>query len=212
VFHVPLSDRRFKDLGQFGDEQAKICHDIIRCSGAHLELSRWRRTGVSRFLLSGSISLCRARKEIVTRLQTQSVISLEIPKEHHRFVIGRSGERLRDLELRTATKVTIPQPGDPSCRIDVSGSKEGVEKARAEIVDLSAEQDKRVVQRLSIDKTFHPFISGPRGQTAARISEQTGARINIPPPGVAKDEMVLIGDKEGIAQAVAQIHAIYEEK
>ena len=37
----------------------------------------------------------------------QAHFDLKIPKEHHRFVIGRQGERLKKIELETATKVCV---------------------------------------------------------------------------------------------------------
>lgn len=65
---------------------------------------------------------------------------MPIPKEHHRFVIGKNGEKLQDLELKTATKIQIPRPDDSSNQIKITGTKEGIEKARHEILLISAEQ------------------------------------------------------------------------
>lgn len=42
--------------------------------------------------------------------------------------------------------------------------------------------------------------------------EQTGARINIPPPSAQKDEITIAGEKDGVATAKETIMAIYEEK
>ena len=40
----------------------------------------------------------------------------------------------------------------------------------------------------------------------------TGARINIPPPSVYKDELTVAGDKDGVKKAVQMIMEIYHEK
>ena len=71
---------------------------------------------------------------------TQASATVAIPKEHHRFVIGKNGEKLQELELKTATKIAIPRPDDPSTNIRITGTKEGIEKARHEILLISAEQ------------------------------------------------------------------------
>lgn len=42
--------------------------------------------------------------------------------------------------------------------------------------------------------------------------EETGAKINIPPPSVQSDEIVVSGEKEGVMKCKATILAIYEEK
>uniref|UniRef100_A0A8C9VSJ2 Vigilin n=1 Tax=Scleropages formosus TaxID=113540 RepID=A0A8C9VSJ2_SCLFO len=213
VFHVPLEERKYKDINQFGEgDQAKICVDIMQKTGAHLELSMAKDQGLS-IMVSGKLdAVMKARKEIVSRLQTQASATVAIPKEHHRFVIGKNGEKLQELELKTATKIQIPRPEDPSNHIKISGTKEGLEKAKHEILLISAEQDKRAVERVNIDKVYHPFITGAYNKFVAEMMQETGARINVPPPSVLKTEIVITGEKEQVAQAVAMIKKIYEEK
>ncbi|XP_061098856.1 vigilin-like [Conger conger] len=213
VFHVPLEERKYKDINQFGEgEQGKICVDIMQKTGAHLELSMAKDQGLS-IMVSGKMdAVMKARKEIVSRLQTQATATVAIPKEHHRFVIGKNGEKLQELELKTATKIQIPRPDDTSNLIKISGTKEGLEKARHEILLISAEQDKRAVERVNIDKVYHPFITGAYNKVVGEMMQETGTRVNVPPPSVNKTEIVITGEKEQVAQAVVMIKKIYEEK
>ncbi|KAM8874134.1 high density lipoprotein binding protein a isoform 1-T6 [Spinachia spinachia] len=213
VFHVPLEERKYKDLNQFGEgDQAKVCVDIMHKTGAHLELSLAKDQGLS-IMVSGKLdAVMKARKEIVSRLQTQASATVAIPKEHHRFVIGKNGEKLQELELKTATKIQIPRPDDPSNQIKISGTKEGLEKAKHEILLISAEQDKRAVERVNIDKVYHPFITGAYNKLVAEMMQETGARVNVPPPSVNKTEIVITGEKEQVALAVNMIKKVYEEK
>nr|XP_057928790.1 high density lipoprotein binding protein a isoform X2 [Doryrhamphus excisus] len=213
VFHVPLEERKYKDINQFGEgDQAKVCVDIMHKTGAHLELSLAKDQGLS-IMVSGKLdAVMKARKEIVSRLQTQASATVGIPKEHHRFVIGKNGEKLQELELKTATKIQIPRPDDPSNQIKISGTKEGLEKAKHEILLISAEQDKRAVERVNIDKVYHPFITGAYNKIVGEMMQETGARINIPPPSVNKTEIVITGEKEQVALAMAMIKKVYEDK
>ena len=80
--------------------------------------------------------------------------TVAIPKEHHRFVIGKNGEKLQELELKTATKIQIPRPDDPSNQIKISGTKEGLEKAKHEILLISAEQVTWVIMWLDFKYFF----------------------------------------------------------
>ncbi|KAM6894744.1 vigilin [Lycodopsis pacificus] len=213
VFHVPLEERRYKDNSQFGEgEEAKVCLDIMQRTGAHIELSLAKDQGLSIMVTGKLESVMKARKEIVARLQTQASATVAIPKEHHRFVIGKNGEKLQDLELKTATKIAIPRPDDPSANIRITGTKEGIEKARHEVLLISAEQDKRAVERLSLEKAFHPFIAGAHNRLVQELSQETGARISIPPPSLPKDEIVITGEKEAVALALSRIRAIYDDK
>uniref|UniRef100_A0A3P9J0E9 Vigilin n=1 Tax=Oryzias latipes TaxID=8090 RepID=A0A3P9J0E9_ORYLA len=158
VFHVPLEERRYKDNSQFGEgEEAKVCLDIMQRTGAHIELSLAKDQGLSIMVTGKLDSVMKARKEIVARLQTQASATVAIPKEHHRFVIGKNGEKLQELELKTATKIAIPRPEDPSTSIRITGTKEGIEKARHEILLISAEQDK--VSISTVNKNYKSSFS-----------------------------------------------------
>lgn len=69
---MPLEERKYKDINQFGEgDQAKVCVDIMQKTGAHLELSLAKDQGLS-IMVSGKLdAVMKARKEIVSRLQTQ---------------------------------------------------------------------------------------------------------------------------------------------
>ncbi|XP_040437312.1 vigilin-like [Falco naumanni] len=213
VFHVPLEERKYKDMDQLGEsKQAKICLDIMQKTGAHLELSLAKDQGLSIVVSGKPEAVTKAQQQIVARLQTQASATVAIPKEHHRFVIGKKGEKLQDLKLKTATKMQVPRPDDPSNQIKISGTKEGIEKARHEILLISAEQGKRAVERLDVEKVYHPFIAGPYNKLVRELMQDTGTRIHIPPPSVNKTEIVFTGEKEQLARAVARVKKIYEEK
>lgn len=70
-------------------------------------------------------------------------------------------------------------------------------------------QAKLAFERLPIPKVYHPFICGPNKETINRLSEETGAKISVPPH---KDEIVVSGEKDGVLRCKQTIMAIYEEK
>ena len=65
---------------------------------------------------------------------------MKIPKDHHRFILGPKGKRLAELELLTATKISIPRQDENSDVITITGTKDGIERARHEIQEISDEQ------------------------------------------------------------------------
>ena len=73
-------------------------------------------------------------------------------------------------------------------------------------------QAKLAFERLNIPKIYHPFICGPDNEKAKEIANATGARINIPPASVEKDEMTVAGEKDAVQKAVQIIMDIYKEK
>ena len=70
----------------------------------------------------------------------QANITIQIPKEHHRYVIGKEGKKLRELEQITMTKITIPNSEENSDYIKIIGPKEGIDQARHELQLISDEQ------------------------------------------------------------------------
>lgn len=68
------------------------------------------------------------------------------------------------------------------------------------------------MERVNIDKVYHPFITGAYNKLVGEMMHETGARINVPPPSVNKTEIVITGEKEQVALAVAMIKKIAEDK
>lgn len=68
------------------------------------------------------------------------------------------------------------------------------------------------MERLTLEKVFHPFIAGAHNRLVQELSQETGARISIPPPSLPKDEIVITGEKEAVALALNRIRAFYEDK
>merc|ERR1712168_889555 len=112
-------------------------------------------------------------------------------------------------ELTSQTRITIPKDSEI---IRIVGTKEGIDRAKHEMQLISDEQAKLAFERLDIPKKYHPFICGPDNETAKEIANATGARINIPPPPVQKDELTVAGDVEGVQKAVGMIMGIYKDK
>lgn len=72
----------------------------------------------------------------------QASIVLNIPREYHRFILGKSGKKLQEIELATATKIYLPRSDDKTNpnEIKIVGAKEGIDKARHEIEAIHEEQ------------------------------------------------------------------------
>lgn len=217
VFHVPLEERRYKEMHeqQFGGAQglqAKTCSEIMQKTGVAIEMSLAKDESLTVVVTGKTDAVMRARRMVINELQTQATVHVKVPKEHHRFLLGPKGKRLNDLELTTATKITIPRTDENSDNVRIVGSKEGTEKARHEIQLISDEQAKLALERLMVEKIYHPFISGPNNSFAKELMEQNGVRIHIPPPSVESDQIVVSGEKDGVHRVAQTIRKIHEEK
>ena len=73
-------------------------------------------------------------------------------------------------------------------------------------------QSKQAYEVVRISKQYHPFISGPGGETARRlVGERDNVRINIPPLSVLKDEISVAGEKEGVLAVIQEISKMQKD-
>ncbi|XP_068144217.1 LOW QUALITY PROTEIN: vigilin [Drosophila tropicalis] len=205
-------ERKSTESDKFGEGESKrICQQITKETGAQIEIVSNKNQSLT-FLIKGKHSeLLDARRKILMSFSTQASRQLTIPREHYRVILGKGGQRLRELERSTSTRINIPSQNDESEFITIAGTKEGIEKAEQEIRQLSAEQYKKSSDRFSVPKIYHPFIVGPYNENLNKLQEETGAKINVPPQQVQKDEIIISGEKDAVAAAKAKVEAIYKE-
>lgn len=213
VFRVPVEERaKIDGTNHFGENaSSRICADITARTGAHIEISS-SKDGALTFLVTGkNDAVLKARRDVLVKFQTQARQVIKIPKDHHRFILGKKGKKLQDLEAATATKIQVPNVADDSDEVVVVGTKDSIEKAMHEIRLVSDEQSKQAFERLEIPKQFHPFICGPNNEKINALMSESAIRINVPPISVMKNEMTISGEVEGVNRAKDTIMACYKE-
>lgn len=123
VFRVPYEERKFDHSDKFGESETYPCISIMNGTGAHIEMSS-SKDGSLTFLVTGKQNeVLEARRKILTQFQTQASKTISIPKEHHRWILGKKGDKLRELEKNTATKISVPPANDPSNNITITGTR-----------------------------------------------------------------------------------------
>ncbi|XP_065200720.1 vigilin-like isoform X2 [Planococcus citri] len=212
VFCVPAEERKYDHSEKFGEsESLRTCTQISKETGARIEISTSKDKSLT-FLITGKVpSVQEARRKVLINFQTQANISISIPKEHHRWILGQKGQRLKDLEKNTGTKISIPAINDPSDKVTVVGTRESIEKAVHEIRVISDEQSKKAFVRVNVPKIYHPFITGGNNDKINQLSHETNTRINVPPPSVDNTEITITGEKEGVLNAKNRIMQIYQD-
>lgn len=216
VFQFPSEERRYLMSNEHGfgekNQEHEECSTIMQKTDTTIDLCQNKDSSLTIVVSGKRANVEEARKLIVQSLQTQSHREIRIPKDHHRVLIGRNGQKLQQLEKETDCRIMVPNRDTASEMIRVVGPREGIEKAIHQIQLISDEQSKMAQEHLTIPKVFYPWIKGPFNETVDRMTQETGVRINIPPPTAASDIIVVTGEKEGVLTAVALIKKIYEEK
>lgn len=137
-----------------GGDQAKICRDIMTRTGTVIELCN-SKDGTLTFLITGKEDAVASAKRLIgAEVQTQTSTQIRIPKSHHRFILGKSGKKLTDLQDLTGTKISIPRQdltGTEGDLVKIVGTKEGIEKAVHEMMLISHEIASKSNERLAIE-------------------------------------------------------------
>jgi len=216
VFHIPVEERKDQVTGDFGsgsmDSSHKNIKHVMEKTGAKIEMSSNKDQSLT-FLITGKQeTVLKARRELLVSFQTQASHSIAVPKDHHRYILGRGGSKLQELEQKTATKISLPKVNDTSDKITISGPKEGIDKAIHEIRIISDEQSKQSYEVLSIPKIYHPFITGPNNEYVNKmLAENASVRINVPPLPVMKDEISVAGETEGVQSVKNKIMELFKD-
>jgi hypothetical protein len=212
VFHVPSGERRYRDVQSFGNETNQRCENIAQRYGVKVEISYTKDQSLDIVISGPEEKVLEAKNTMIKELQTEKEYKFKVPKELHKFIIGRNGNILKDLQERTCTTINVPKPDANSDLITLHGPKDGIEVAIHEIQKICEEQSKTGLERLKIPKMYHAWLRGPYNETMNSITNATGTKINIPPTDVDKDEITITGDKEKVDIATGQVLSVYNQK
>ncbi|KJH49481.1 KH domain protein [Dictyocaulus viviparus] len=179
---------KVKSFGGNASEEHKKCQAVAAATGTRIELSESKDGSLTVVIKGLRNKVEDARARLIRDLQTQASRDLDIPKDHHRKLIGKEGVALRQLEADTNCRITIPSRDTPSETIKIVGPRDGIEKAVAYIRSVSERESKLATEHVVCPRIFYPFVRGPFNETYDKLTQETGAKINIPPSQVNNEQ------------------------
>jgi len=210
-FVVSGVERRTEQrTGKFGKKETETVFErVMQQTGTHIQTASDKERNLN-ILITGKESAVNKAWVILSKEIQQPVReTITIPEAHHRIIIGKGGATLKKIEADTGTRINITRETD---EIVISGPASGFHKAKKMIEKLSHDEARRDRQVLEMLQCYHPLIAGHKNKDLIRIRKECDVQIHVPPPQAEKDEIVVAGDRDGVAAAVAQLTAIYEEK
>ncbi len=148
-----------------------------------------------------------AQVQILRDLQTRVRITVNIPLEFHRFIIGSHGATLKLLEQETLTRIAVPSLDTQSNAIIITGAKDNVKLCEQKILELYHVQSNKGFERLSIPYLYHPWV---RHQLVDELHRQYHVTIDLPPPIKQTDEISIRGEREPVEQAKIRIMQFFQ--
>lgn len=197
------------------DYGLRIARNIMSRTGTEIELTS-SKDGTLTFLVNGrEEGVNQALRMLASEFEAQLKRTMNVPREYHRIILGKQGKKLLDLEQATGTRIQLPrigEEGEGAESVSITGTKEAIDKAMAEIRHITVDAASRTFERFTVAKIYHPFIFGPFNETLNEICAQTGAKVNVPPPNVQRDEIAITGEKNAVMAAKDRVLAIVNQK
>ncbi|KAF7634001.1 hypothetical protein Mgra_00006630 [Meloidogyne graminicola] len=145
-------------------------------------------------------------KSISDEMSKQKTETLNIPRSFYPWIRGVNNEKLDDLIQRTGVKINIPPIHANNDNIVISGEREGVDAAVAEINHIYQDKKDSVVSfEITVKKPQHRFIIGRKRTGLDEIFRETETIVEIPPEDSDSMTIVLRGPKDKIGDAEAAV-------
>ena len=149
--------------------------------------------------------------------KTPLQVDVIIPSKIQNMMIGGAGGKLIQSISDDCGGVAIkfPAPDANSDKVAIRGPKEGIEKAKKKLVDLSKIIENANERQLnSISATIrakpehHKILIGHNGMNIQSIRDKTGARIIFPSEKDEDREIIsILGTKESVASAKIELES-----
>nr|XP_054769281.1 vigilin-like [Lytechinus pictus] len=220
VFHVPLEERRYKEMnqgfGESGSQSSKICTDIMKNSSeflivyCFLFVCAWLKVhvefqeGRDVIVIEGppeEVEKARSALEEISRdLQNRlSFVDINIDPKFHKHIIGKAGANITRIKRDTGVSIRIPSDEEKSSNIRIEGSPEGIQQAKKELLEIAQRLENEKSRDILIEHRFHRTIIGTKGEYIKDIRDKfKQVQITFPDPGKQSDVVTLRGPKQEV--------------
>ena len=106
---MPLAERKDLKAGFGGSDHStsKKCEEIAKKHSVKVELCSAKDQSLHIVISGPEERVQEAKRQMVAELQTERDFKVTIPREQHKFLIGRAGTKLKDLQERTCTRIQV---------------------------------------------------------------------------------------------------------
>ncbi|KAJ3273549.1 hypothetical protein HDV01_004316 [Terramyces sp. JEL0728] len=218
---IPLNMQVRQQLGK-QTSASQVCKDLMQKHKTSIEFSTNKNTQSLTFIVTGLPENVKvARKQLLNILAVKISETITIPVMVRPFLLGKGGAALKDLTSRTLTNIQIPKfdknnETDEDIQISITGHFEAIQDAKKEIDQLVAQRTSNHYHRVTIERSFHPFLAGANKSNISQLQEEFGIKIHIPPYDAEStekkaDEILLVGERAEVLKCEAKLLSLYHD-
>lgn len=101
-------------------------------------------------------NLIKQIQDFVAFRESQVTISVDVPTEKHRSLIGRGGDKKKELESEFKVTIDIPRQGSGETAVKITGQQADVDRAKEHIASSTKEKPSETIQ---VPRSLHQSIS-----------------------------------------------------
>jgi polyribonucleotide nucleotidyltransferase len=177
--------------------------------------------------------------EIVSDLEAQVTISVEIPAEHHQALLSQGGAKIKRLTSEHNVQIKFPDRGPPRHMAAAAAAQHGDGQVLTngdsvatqngdgprpqDLVHITGRPENceacknellaqvPVPQTMHVPFDFHSTIIGKAGLEIRRLQDDYDVTINIPSRNEKSDEIVVSGAPKNVEDAIADIQTTVDK-
>ncbi|RMZ88902.1 hypothetical protein DV736_g3866, partial [Chaetothyriales sp. CBS 134916] len=145
--------------------------------------------------------------------------SVSVDSKQIGSLIGRGGQEMEKLRVDTGAQIEVPK-GDngPRTTIQLKGTKQQVDNAKAELQKRARAFDSIVIKTINVDRKHHKTLIGQAGQNIQGIVSRAGApgssaeHVRFPRQVEESDSLTIKGTQDVVDKILKEIETFVDEK
>ena len=134
-----------------------------------------------------------AKQRLTYELESKETIQMLVPKDLHKHILGKKGQKLIDIQKETGTKITVPRADIDSEQINISGPKEYLIKAQHRLNEIIKDRANKNAVSIPFPKELIPFLQ----QKEQEIREKFNVTVSV----LKTSEVRLMGEMSQLDSA-----------
>ena len=186
---IPLQKCSFTNFGTRDQTMNDACKLVRTETGCQLEVYSDREE--IRIMITGlAENVKQARKRLTYELESKETVQVHVPKDLHKHILGKKGQKLIDIQRETGTKITVPRADNESEMVNISGPKDNLLTAQQRLSDIIQDRANKNILYLPFPRELVPFLQ-KEGDT---IRDQFDVNLSYPSRNSESSEVKLTGE------------------
>ena len=166
---IPIQKCSFTNFGTRDQTMSDACKLVRTETNCQLEVNS-DRDEICIMITGLAENVKTAKQRLTYELESKETIQMLVPKDLHKHILGKKGQKLIDIQRETGTKITVPRADIDSEQINISGPKEYLVKAQQRLSDIIKDRANKNAVSIPFPKELIPFLQHKEPEIREKFS------------------------------------------